>query len=464
MPLTLTNTLSGQREEFICEKEPVTMYICGMTVQGPPHVGHLRAYVVADILIRYLKYLGYTLRVIQNFTDIDDKIIERAGKEKRDYRIIAQENIDEYFKVADKMNITRASFYPLATQHIQEIIELIQRLLNKGFAYTSGGDVYFSVEKFKDYGKLSKKRVDDLVAGARVEVRKDKKSALDFALWKEAKPGEPYFYSPWGKGRPGWHIECSAMAMTYLGETIDFHLGGEDLIFPHHENEIVQSEAATGKRFVRYWIHNAMLNLRGEKMSKSTYHFITAKELLEKYHPNVIRLYFLKSHYRSPQEFDFELLDENKNAYLRIEDFLAQAEELGVTGTEDVANEVREKFQNAMNDDLNTPRVIAMLFEAVKDGFSALNQKNQVVVNSKYNEILFYLNQLGFISEKLHRMLGADLPKSLESKALEKILQARSLARQKKEYEIADLIRGGLENMGLVLEDTENGIRIKKKY
>ncbi|MCS7258338.1 MAG: cysteine--tRNA ligase [candidate division WOR-3 bacterium] len=463
MALKLTNTLTGAKEEFIPQGDIVTMYICGMTVQGPPHVGHMRAYVTSDVLIRYLKYLGYKLKVIQNFTDIDDKIIERAVQEARDYRIIAKENIDEYFWVADKMNITRADFYPLATQHIQEIIELIQKLFDKGFAYLADGDVYFSVEKFKDYGKLSKKQLEDLVAGARVEIREHKKNPLDFALWKASKAGEPYFYSPWGQGRPGWHIECSAMAMTYLGTTIDFHLGGEDLIFPHHENEIAQSEAATGRPFVRYWIHNAMLNLTGEKMSKSTKHFITAKELLEKYHPNVIRLYFLKSHYRSPQEFDFNLLEENKNAYLRIEDFLSQAEDLGISFRNNIRKDVHETFQKAMNDDLNTPKVIALLFETIKDGFGALNQKALDVVSDKYNEALFYLNSLGFITEKQNRLSFVATTSKGSVEISEKILEARTLARNKKEYEIADLIRKGIEEMGYILEDTEDKTRIKRK-
>ncbi|MCX8014435.1 MAG: cysteine--tRNA ligase, partial [candidate division WOR-3 bacterium] len=272
MALVLTNTLTQKKETFNSPSNTVNIYICGMTVQGPPHFGHLRAYITADILIRYLQYLGYKTKVIQNFTDIDDKIIEKSLEEKTDYRIIAKRNIDEYFEVADKMNIKRADFYPYATQHIQEIIELIQKLIDKGFAYQSNADVYFAVEKFTDYGKLSKKRLDDLVAGARVEIREHKKHPADFALWKASKENEPWWQSPWGKGRPGWHIECSAMAMCHLGETIDIHLGGEDLIFPHHENEIAQSESATGKPFVRYWIHNAMLNLTGEKMSKSTKH------------------------------------------------------------------------------------------------------------------------------------------------------------------------------------------------
>jgi cysteinyl-tRNA synthetase len=453
MPLKLTNTLTNKKELFIVNKEPITIYICGMTVQGPPHLGHMRAYITADLLIRYLRYLGYSLKVIQNFTDIDDKILEKAQEEKIDYRVIARRNIEEYFSVADQMNITRADFYPLATQHVQEIIELIQKLIDKGYAYVTAGDVYFSVAKFKDYGKLSKKRLEELLAGARIEVSDTKKNPEDFALWKSAKDHEPYWLSPWGRGRPGWHIECSAMSMAHLGETIDIHLGGEDLIFPHHENEIAQSEAATGKIFVRYWIHNGMLTLTGEKMSKSTKHFIIARELLERYNPNVLRLYFLKSHYRSPQEFDFDLLEENKNAYQRIQDFLLQVQEKGLT--ENIPSEEAIKnFKEAMDDDLNTPKVLALIFDAIKEGFSALQNNDLKHAQILYSNVKYYLKNLGFKQD--------DKSWSISSVS-EKILKARDLARNNKSYEIADLIREGLLEMGFILEDTSQGTRVKRK-
>ncbi|MEO0083946.1 MAG: cysteine--tRNA ligase [candidate division WOR-3 bacterium] len=459
----LTNTLTNKKEEFKPIGDTIKIYVCGMTVQGPPHFGHMRAYITADILIRYLQFLGYKTKVIQNFTDIDDKIIEKSIEEKTDYRIIADRNIKEYLEVADAMNIQRADFYPYATQHIQEIIELIQGLIEKGFAYQSGGDVYFAVEKFTDYGKLSKKRLDDLMAGARVEVREHKKHPADFALWKASKPGEPWWQSPWGKGRPGWHIECSAMSMHHLGETVDIHLGGEDLIFPHHENEIAQSEAATGKTFVRYWVHNAMLNLTGEKMSKSTKHFITAKELLKKYSPNVLRLYFLKSHYRSPMEFDFAILDSTKEGWLRIEEFLYLAEEETKEKLETISDDIRTAFIDAMDDDLNTPKVIAMAFDAVKDGFNAIQNRNINQIFDKYNEVLFYLKTLGFQTGISVRSLQFGLTASKTFDISPKIVEARRLAREKKQYEIADLIRNGLEEMGFILEDTENGTRIKKR-
>lgn len=461
MPLYLTNTLTGTKDLFQPLSDVVKIYICGMTVQGPPHFGHMRAYITADVLIRYLQFLGYKTKVIQNFTDIDDKIIEKSFVEQTDYRIIAKQNIDAYFEVADKMNITRADFYPYATQHIQEIIEIIQKLIDKGFAYESDGDVYFAVEKFTEYGKLSKKRLDDLVAGARVEIREHKKHPADFALWKRAKETEPYWLSPWGKGRPGWHIECSAMSLMHLGETIDIHLGGEDLIFPHHENEIAQSEAVTGKVFVRYWVHNAMLNLTGEKMSKSTKHFITAKELLDKYSPNVIRLYLLKSHYRSPQEFDFSILDSAKESWARIEEFLYSAEE-----NQAVLNATIQtsKFTEAMDDDLNTPKAVALIFDAVKDGFNAIQHGNTDELNQKYSEVLFYLKNLGFKTEIEERSLKIGLNVGTGFNAVsQKIIDARDLARKNKQYEVADLIRKGLEEMGYLLEDTDKGTRVKRK-
>ncbi len=498
MALHLTNTLSGKKELFKPLGDTVKIYICGMTVQGPPHFGHMRAYITADILLRYLEFSGYKTKVIQNFTDIDDKIIEKSLEEKTDYWFIAERNIQEYHYVAEKMNIRPADIYPKPTQHITRIIELIEKLITKGFGYVANGDVYFAIEKFPEYGKLSKKKLDDLIAGSRVEVREHKKNPADFALWKAAKPGEPSWYSPWSKGRPGWSIECSAMSMHYLGETLDLHLGGEDLIFPHHENEIAQSEAATGKPFVKYWIHNAMLNLTGEKMSKSTKHFITAKELLEKYEykPNVLRLYFLKSHYRSPQEFDYKILDSNKESWARIEEFLYSAEEAGAQDNSKFRIQ-NSKFSEAMDDDLNTPKIMALLFDAVKEGFSLIQNKSTAELNKKYLEVLFYLKTLGFKTDILSRTekrisQGTQVSSRLEIRDLtilekaeelavkrrhfdiaylilkyrndyNKLLETRELSRKRKEYEIADLIRDGMLQEGVVIEDTESGPKIKIK-
>ncbi|RKZ24516.1 cysteine--tRNA ligase, partial [bacterium] len=299
--MVIYNTLTRKKEEFQpVEDGKVKIYFCGMTLQESPHVGHMRAFIFADVMRRYFEYKGYEVTYIQNFTDIDDKVIEKSREEGRDYRVITQEFEREYMEVSDALNIKRPLLFPRATQHIKEIIELIQKLEQKGFAYAVGGDVYFRVRAFKDYGKLSWRNIDELISGARVEVDPKKKDPLDFALWKSAKEGEPCWESPWGKGRPGWHIECSAMSMHYLGETFDIHGGGNDLIFPHHENEIAQSEAATGKTFARYWVHNAMVNIKGDKMSKSLKNFVPVKELLQKYEPDVIRYFLVSSHYRSP--------------------------------------------------------------------------------------------------------------------------------------------------------------------
>ncbi|HER43182.1 MAG TPA: cysteine--tRNA ligase, partial [Candidatus Eisenbacteria bacterium] len=311
MTLRVYDTLRGTKEEFEpVEDRKVGIYFCGMTVQDRPHLGHMFAFVAGDMIRRYLAYKGFDVTYVQNFTDIDDKIIARAGDEGVDYKTVAERNIGEYFKFADVLNILPADVYPRATEHIGDIIALIRRLEEKGLAYAAGGDVYYRVRRFPEYGKLSKRRVDELVSGARIGVDEQKEDPLDFTLWKGAKEGEPSWDSPWGKGRPGWHIECSAMSMKYLGETLDMHGGGQDLVFPHHENEIAQSEGATGKPFVRYWMHNGLINLRGEKMSKSTGHFFSVEDVNKNFSGDVIRFYLLSTHFRSNAEFSEERLRE----------------------------------------------------------------------------------------------------------------------------------------------------------
>jgi cysteinyl-tRNA synthetase len=438
MSLKLTNTLTGRAEEFKPLSGTVGIYACGMTVQDRPHVGHMRAYVTSDVLRRYLEFSGCKVMALQNVTDIDDKIIARSQEEKTDYRVIAERYHQEYLDVADRMNIRRPDIFPRATQHIQEMIELIERLMEKGAAYESGGDVYFEVAKFPDYGKLSKKKVEDLIAGHRVAPGELKRSPADFALWKAAKPGEPYWYSPWGKGRPGWHIECSAMAMHYLGDTFDIHMGGEDTIFPHHENEIAQSEAATGKPFARFWIHNAHLNLTGEKMSKSTKHFYAARDILDKYSANAVRLYFLKAHYRSPIEFSYERLDEAEAAWARIDNFLKRA---GAPQTEpDLA-----PLRAAMDDDLNTPHALGLVFDAVSSGDAG--------------RVARYLDVLGFrVSEAA--TTGPDADRRAET---ERLLEQRRQARNDRDFALADKLRDRLDGMGFIVEDTPQGQRLIPK-
>jgi len=319
MTLRVYDTQRAKNVEF----EPVHagkvgIYFCGMTVQDKPHMGHMLAFVAGDMIRRYLEYRGYEVTYVQNFTDIDDKIIDKANKEGLDYREVAERNIKAYFDAAEALHIRPATKYPRATDHIKEIVDLIQKLVERGHAYESGGDVYFRVRTFLSYGKLSKRKIDDLMTGARIAVGEQKDDPLDFALWKASKPNEPGWETPWGRGRPGWHIECSAMSMKYLGETLDFHGGGEDLIFPHHENELAQSEAATGRPFVRFWLHNGLLNLRGEKMSKSTGHFFAMEDVLKEYTGEVCRFYFLSAHFRKQTEYSRERLEEAKRSYERL--------------------------------------------------------------------------------------------------------------------------------------------------
>jgi cysteinyl-tRNA synthetase len=385
MGLKLFNTLSGKIEEFTPIKDTVGIYACGLTVQGPPHLGHMRAYIVRDILVRWLEYCGYKVATVENFTDIDNKIIAKQKELKKDWRIIAEENIKKYLWACDRLNIKRADVYPRASQHIEEIINLVQRLIDKGYAYENGGDVYFKVRKFSDYGRLSKKSIDELISGARIAPTEHKDDPLDFTLWKAAKSGEPYWLSPWSKGRPGWHIECSAMSMHYLGETFDIHTGGEDLIFPHHENEIAQANAATGKEFVKYWLHNGWVTLGGEKMAKSTGLFFLIEDLLKEYSPNVVRMYLLKTHYHNQIEFSEERLDEAKAAYLRIQTYVYSFDQL----PENITPLMLDDFTEAMNDDLNTSKALGIIFELIKQGY----EKESIEIAASVH---YYLNILGF--------------------------------------------------------------------
>lgn len=390
MGLRLYNTLHRELEDFTAPDKTVRLYSCGLTVQGQPHVGHMRAYIARDVLVRWLEYLDYEVRVLENFTDIDDKIIEKQKDQGRDWRLIAEGNITAYLDACRRLNIKRADYYPRASQHIEEIIALVEQLIRKGMAYEKGGDVYFKVRKFPGYGKLSGKSIDELVSGARIAPTEHKDDPLDFTLWKAAKPGEPSWLSPWGRGRPGWHIECSAMSMHYLGETFDIHMGGEDLIFPHHENEIAQSEAATGKQFARFWVHNGWVLLRGEKMAKSTGHYFLISDLLKKYSPNVIRLYLLKTHYRTQIEFSEDRLVEAQAAFGRIMTFVHEYRDL-----KKATDPLRfDEFTEAMNDDLNTARALGIVFELVNEGYE---ESSQNIAAS----VLFYLDLLGFTDEKV---------------------------------------------------------------
>ncbi len=484
MGLRLYNTLTKKLEDFVPKKkDTVGVYTCGLTVQGPPHVGHIRAALNRDILVRWLERSGYKNRVtsIENFTDIDDKVIEKQKEYNKDWRRIAEEHIDKYLWACDKLNIKRATFYPRASQHIEEIITLVRKLVDKGYAYEKQGDVYFRVREYKDYGRLSKKSIDELVSGARIAPTEAKDDPIDFALWKAAKPGEPYWESPWGKGRPGWHIECSAMSMHYLGESFDIHTGGEDLIFPHHENEIAQSRAATGKDYARFWLHNGWVLLGGEKMAKSTGHYFLIEDVLKDYAPNVIRLFLLKTQYRIQIEFSRERLDEAQAAYLRILTYIKEFNELAEMKTP----LLHDEFAEAMNDDLNTPGALGVIFDLVNKGF----EKESCEIT---DSIRHYLTILGFrehipdnpfdevmdalriVKNELRDQRKDDLLTAIEKdfanmfddiRGIEDIcpvminllLRIRQRLRKDGNYEFADHIRKLLAERGITFQDLSDG-------
>lgn len=459
MSLQLHNTLTRNKEEFVpIDPSLVKLYVCGMTVQDRPHIGHMRAYIVSDILKRWLMYKGFKVKQIQNFTDIDDKIIERSKVLGIDYRELAERNIEEFMNCCDIVGIKRADFYPRATQHIKEIIELISKLIERGYGYVTESGVYFEISRFSDYTKLSGKHLADLIKGARVKVDETKRSPLDFVLWKLAKEGEPFWESPWGRGRPGWHIECSAMCITHLGETIDIHTGGEDLIFPHHENEIAQSEAATGMPFARFWLHNGLLQFHGDKMSKSTGQFVPAFDLLEKYNPGAVRLFFLSVHYRHPMEYNEQGLKEAESALVRIKETLwnlkerrKEKQESGGGARENSGiHRFWNDFSDAMDNDLNTPKAIGSIYSLIKEiNFISGDMDDKTA--SLYKETLTSsLNLLGINIEESTCSEGT--PKLLDT-----VLEIRQKLREDKKYSLADMIREKLSSIGIVIRDTEEG-------
>lgn len=454
----------------------MAMYVCGPTTYNYFHAGNARMFVVFDMIRRYFSYKGYDVRYVQNFTDVDDKIIQRGNVEGMDPLALGQKYIEEYFKDAKALNLMPATVHPKATEHIPEMIEIIQGLIHGGLAYEVDGDVYFAVEQFPDYGKLSGRTLEDMKAGARVEVDERKKNPMDFALWKKAKPGEPFWPSPWGEGRPGWHIECSAMSLKYLGAGFDIHGGGEDLSFPHHENEIAQTEGyLKGETFARYWMHNAFLTINQEKMSKSLGNFFTIRELLENNAGEVIRFYLLGTHYRSPLDFNDQNLSMAQKGLERLQTSVRLAQEAlnreGSAkngqihqGLPEAAREAREAFEKAMDDDFNSALAYAALFELAK----TIN--GQVKVNPAPSEGLA-LAQKTLI--ELGEVLGFDLlhpaqvqveNEELLSQVMDVVLQIRSKSRQKKDWEMADFIRDSLKEKGIVIEDAPQGARwqIKK--
>lgn len=465
--MKLYNTLSRTKEEF----EPlndkiVNMYVCGPTVYNYIHIGNARAFIVFDTVRRYLEYKGYKVNYVQNFTDIDDKIIKRAQEENVTTKEVAEKYIDEYFKDADNLGIKRATVHPKATEHIEDIIEFIKILIDKGYAYVVNGNVYFETAKFKDYGKLSHKNIEELQAGARIEINEEKKNPLDFVLWKAQKPGEPAWDSPWGKGRPGWHIECSVMSTKYLGKTLDIHAGGPDLVFPHHENEIAQSEAAYGQPFSKYWMHIGYLNINNEKMSKSKGNFFTVREITEKYNPEVLRLFMLMAHYRSPINFSLDLMEQAKSAYERLLNAVANLKHLLTVCKDRELNEeekrIKEKFEeykkefeDAMDDDFNTADAISVLFEMSKTA------NTNISGNSSKKLVEYILD----IFLKLSEILGLSyrgVETELNDEEILALIEERQKARKEKNWKLADEIRDRLREKGIILEDTPEGVRWKR--
>ena len=467
--IRIYNTLSKKKEDFIpLEERKVRMYVCGPTVYNFIHIGNARPMIVFDTVRRYLEHKGYEVNFVSNFTDVDDKIIKKANEEGVSAEEISQRYIAECKKDMEGMNIMPATTHPLATQEIGGMIDMISELIDKGDAYAVNGTVYFRTRQFKDYGKLSHKNLDDLQAGNRsllVSGEDEKEDPLDFVLWKPKKEGEPYWKSPWGDGRPGWHIECSVMSKKYLGEQIDIHGGGEDLIFPHHENEIAQSESCSGKEFARYWMHNAFLNIDNRKMSKSLGNFFTVREISEKYDLQVLRFFMLNAHYRSPLNFSAELMESSKNALERIQTavdnlkFLAEHASAQEMTPEEAAKaeeaaKYEKAFDDSMDDDFNTADAIAAIFDLVKFANTTADEKSSKAYAETLREKIQGLcDIMGLITEKKEELLDEDI---------EKLIEERQAARKAKNFARADEIRAELLEKGIVLEDTREGVKWKR--
>ncbi len=458
MSLKIYNTLTRKKEPFeTIEPGRVRMYVCGPTVYDKAHVGHAMSVLVFDIIRRYLEYRGYEVLHVMNYTDVDDKIIQRAAVEGVDEMEIAERYIEEFDQHLKDLNILPASNFPRATQEIDHIIQSVQSLVDKSYAYQANGDVFYRVEKFDDYGKLSGRKIGDMEAGSRVDVDSKKEHPMDFALWKGAKPNEPSWDSPWGKGRPGWHIECSVMSLTHLGERIDIHGGGNDLVFPHHENEIAQSEAITGKKFATYWVHNGMMQLSGAKMSKSIGNLVTVEDFLQEHEGNVLRMMVLNSSYRSPITFNEETIDHARKALKRLRSALRPAQSEGeeyVGSLEKDVERARERFEQAMDDDFNTSEAMAGLFDLVR----AINQaRNQGAGDSSLAVGQEALQDLtGVLGVKLEREdhKGGDAEPFIEL-----LVSVRDQLREQELWQLSDTIRDHLKERGVILEDSPAGTR-----
>lgn len=464
--MKLYNTLTRRKEEFIpIEEGKVTIYVCGPTVYDYIHVGNARPLVVFDTLRRYFIYKGYDVKYVVNFTDIDDKIIDKSNKEGVTAKEIADKYIEAFIEDAKGLNLyEEKTIHPRATEFIQPMIQFIQGLIEKGAAYNVDGNVYFNIDYAKDYGKLSKKNIEELISGARVVINDEKKNPLDFVLWKKAKEGEPWWDSPWGKGRPGWHIECSVMAKTLLGDTIDIHAGGEDLQFPHHENEIAQSETLTGKPFANYWLHNGMLTIDNQKMSKSLGNFFTVRDIKKEFDLETLRFFLISAHYRNPINFSREIMEQLENALERLYNGKKNLEYLMEKGIDRPLNQedkailkqidiYKANFINSMEDDLNTADAIASLFDIIKYSNTNFNESTpKYMIQYTYKTLMELSKVLGILSKE---------EEILEEEIL-KLIEERTQARKDKNYELADKIRNELKEKGILLEDTQEGVKWKR--
>jgi len=469
--MKIYNTFTKTKEEFQPVNPPdVSMYMCGPTVYNYFHIGNARSFVMADIVRRYLEYKGFLVKFIMNITDVDDNIIKKSFEEKKSTENVASFYTEAFFNDVKRLKIKVANFYPKATLHISEMIEVIKELERKGFAYNVDGNVFYDVSRFSDYGKLSGKNTNDLESGARVDVNEEKKNPLDFSLWKKAKDGEPSWESPWGKGRPGWHIECSAMSTKHLGKSIDIHAGGNDLIFPHHENEIAQSEACFEQKFVKYWIHFGFLNIQNEKMSKSLGNFFTAREVLDKYTAEAIRLFFAQTNYGGPLNFGDELLNSAQKGYEKI---LNLAEKIEREIKLNVISEVKPEFdvrkyysdfEKVMDDDFNSPQAVAVIFDFIRAA-------NKVIAESSSNiDSSFYLGLKQFLKNTAENVLGIihfddlvnEINPSIDNEQIELLIKKRDIAKKEKNFALADQIRTELISLGIILQDSKTGTTFKK--
>lgn len=464
--MKLYNTLTRKKEEFVpVEAGKVKMYVCGPTVYNLIHIGNARPFIIFDVVRRYFEYKGYEVVYVQNYTDVDDKIINKANEEGVSSDEIANRYISEVEKDAKELGVKPATHHPKATEEIDGMIDMIQTLINKGYAYEVNGSVYFATRNFETYGKLSKKNVDDLEAGARIAVDTDKRNPMDFVLWKPMKPGEPFWSSPWGDGRPGWHLECSVMAKRYLGDTIDIHCGGSDLVFPHHENEIAQSEAANGQQFAKYWMHNGFINVDNKKMSKSLGNFFTVRDIAADYPYEVIRFFMLSAHYRSPVNFSRELMEAAANGLTRIQTgyenlkyLLDQTTNEEATTEEEVhltsLKELESKFEQVMDDDFNTADAVTVLFEIVKLANVHFSNASSKAVLSAAKDLL----------ERLADVIGVTLAAQavILDEEIEAMIEQRQQARKDRDFALADQIRDDLLKQGIVLEDTREGVKYRR--